>query len=48
MTKKTIQVELENGFEARPVAVLVQQASTTAQFIFSVTGKRSMQKALWE
>ena len=26
MTKKTIQVELENGFEARPVALLVQEA----------------------
>ena len=27
MTKKTIQVELENGLEARPVALLVQEAS---------------------
>ena len=27
MTKRTIQINLENGLEARPVALLVQEAS---------------------
>ena len=27
MTKKSIQIKLENGLEARPVALLVQEAS---------------------
>ena len=47
MTKKTIQVELENGFEARPVALLVQEASTYDSTIyFQCDGKKVNAKSI--
>ena len=47
MTKKTIQVELENGFEARPVALLVQEASKYDSTIyFQCDGKRVNAKSI--
>ena len=33
MTKRSITVRLEDGLDARPVALLVQEASTKATFI---------------
>ena len=45
MTKKTIQVELENGFEARPVALLVQEARKYDSTIyFQCDGKKGQCK----
>ena len=47
MTKKTIQVELENGFEARPVALLVQEASKYDSTIyFQCYGKKVNAKSI--
>lgn len=47
MTKKTIQVELENGFEARPVALLVQEASKYDSTIyFQCDGKKVNAKSI--
>lgn len=47
MTKKTIQVELENGFEARPIALLVQEASKYDSTIyFQCDGKRVNAKSI--
>ena len=36
MVKKLITVELSSGLEARPAAMLVQQASTKARFIWKL------------
>ena len=47
MTKKTIQVELENGFEARPVALLVQEASKyDSSIYFQCDGKKVNAKSI--
>ena len=47
MTKKTIQVELENGLEARPVALLVQEASKYDSTIyFQCGGKKVNAKSI--
>ena len=47
MTKKTILVELENGFEARPVALLVQEASKYDSTIyFQCDGKKVNAKSI--
>ena len=47
MIKKTIQVELENGFEARPVALLVQEASKYDSTIyFQCDGKKVNAKSI--
>ena len=40
MTKRNIQVRLENGLEARPVALLVQEASKYESTIYIQTGER--------
>ena len=34
MTKKSIQIKLENGLEARPIALLVQEASKYDSVIY--------------
>ncbi|MDE6169217.1 MAG: HPr family phosphocarrier protein, partial [Acetatifactor sp.] len=38
MTKRNIQVRLENGLEARPVALLVQEASKYESTIYIQSG----------
>lgn len=49
MIERTMKIELENGLEARPVAVLVQKASMHDSTIYiHAEGKKSMQKVLWE
>lgn len=40
MTKRSIQVRLENGLEARPVALLVQEASKYESTIYIQSGER--------
>ncbi len=42
MTKKDILVHLENGLEARPVALLVQEASKYESTIYIQTGDRKV------
>lgn len=45
MIERTMKIELENGLEARPVAVLVQKASMHDSTIYiHAEGKKSMQK----
>lgn len=40
MKKKNIQINLENGLEARPVALLVQEASKYESKIYIQSGDR--------
>jgi len=40
MTKKNIQVNLENGLEARPIAMLVQEASKYDSVIYITLGEK--------
>lgn len=40
MTKKNIQIRLENGLEARPVALLVQEASKYESTIYIQSGEK--------
>ena len=42
--RKTVEVQMDAGMEARPIALMVQ----TAIFIWRWTGNMSMQKASWE
>lgn len=42
MTKRNIQVQLENGLEARPVALLVQEASKYESRIYIQSGDRKV------
>ena len=47
MTKKNIQVKLESGLEARPVALLVQEASKYESTIYiECEGKRVNAKSI--
>lgn len=40
MTKRSIQISLESGLEARPVALLVQEASKYDSTIYIQSGER--------
>lgn len=40
MTSKSIQIKLENGLEARPVALLVQEASKYDSTIYIQSGEK--------
>lgn len=40
MTKRSIRIQLENGLEARPVALLVQEASKYESVIYIRSGER--------
>lgn len=40
MTKKSIQIKLESGLEARPVALLVQEASKYDSTIYIQSGEK--------
>lgn len=40
MTKRNIQIQLENGLEARPVALLVQEASKYDSTIYIQSGDK--------
>lgn len=42
MTKKNIQIKLENGLEARPVALLVQEASKYESTIYIESGDKKV------
>ena len=42
MTKRNIQVKLENGLEARPVALLVQEASKYESRIYIESNDRKV------
>lgn len=42
MTKRNIQIQLENGLEARPVALLVQEASKYESTIYIQTGEKKV------
>lgn len=42
MTKKDIQIKLENGLEARPVALLVQEASKYDSTIYIQSGDKKV------
>lgn len=40
MTKRSVQIKLENGLEARPVALLVQEASKYDSTIYIHSGDK--------
>lgn len=42
MTSKSIQIKLENGLEARPVALLVQEASKYESTIYIQSGDKKV------
>lgn len=42
MTKRNIQIKLSNGLEARPVALLVQEASKYESTIYIESGDRKV------
>lgn len=42
MTKKEVQIQLENGLEARPVALLVQVASQYESSIYIEDGEKKV------
>lgn len=42
MTKRDIRINLENGLEARPVALLVQEASKYESTIYILDGDRKV------
>lgn len=42
MTKRNIQIKLTNGLEARPVALLVQEASKYDSTIYIVSGDKKV------
>lgn len=42
MTKKNIQIKLEHGLEARPVALLVQEASKYESTIYIESGDKKV------
>lgn len=42
MTKRNIQVKLKNGLEARPVALLVQEASKYDSIIYIESGEKKV------
>lgn len=47
MTKRTVTIELASGLEARPIAMLVQLASSyESGFMFRATIKKSMPKCI--
>lgn len=42
MTSKSVQIKLENGLEARPVALLVQEASKYDSTIYIQSGEKKV------
>ncbi len=42
MTQKSIQIKLENGLEARPIALLVQEASKYNSVIYIQSGNKKV------
>lgn len=42
MTSKNVQIQLENGLEARPVALLVQEASKYDSVIYIQSGEKKV------
>ena len=46
MIKKPVKIQLSEGLDARPIALLVQEASQV-RYISKLTRSKSMQRALW-
>ena len=47
--RKTVEVQMDAGMEARPIALMVQTANQfSSHLIWRWTGNMSMQKASWE
>lgn len=42
MTKRSVQIQLKNGLEARPVALLVQEASKYDSTIYIQSGEKKV------
>ncbi len=42
MTNRTVQIKLENGLEARPVALLVQEASKYDSTVYIQSGDKKV------
>ncbi len=42
MTKRSVQIQLENGLEASPVALLVQEASKYDSTVYVQSGERKV------
>ncbi len=42
MTKKSVQISLEGGLEARPIALLVQEASKYESSVYIVSGTKKV------
>ena len=47
MIKKPVKIQLSEGLDARPIALLVQEASIQVRYISKLTRSKSMQRALW-
>lgn len=49
MIKKPVKIQLSEGLDARPIALLVQEASqySSSVYILKLTRSKSMQRALW-
>ena len=48
MITKKIKIQIKNGLEARPVAVLVQVASQFNSSIYVEAGDKMMNQMLWQ
>ena len=46
MIKKPVKIQLSEGLDARPIALLVQEA-IQVRYISKLTRSKSMQRALW-
>ena len=48
MIKKPVKIQLSEGLDARPIALLVQEVvSIQVRYISKLTRSKSMQRALW-
>ena len=47
MIKKPVKIQLSEGLDARPNALLVQEASQYSSSVSKLTRSKSMQRALW-
>ena len=47
--RKTVEVQMDAGMEARPIALMVQTANQFSSHLYlEMDGNMSMQKASWE
>ena len=47
MIKESVVVKADPGFDGRPIALLVQEASQYASQVYILMGSISMRKVLW-